>query len=88
MQIRNGITIICTLALGASQMLLPALADTKQEDVLTKKPQQPWQLEQIKKLPPDVVMDSASSQPGATKSLEKFPGSAADWSGSHFNFRK
>ncbi len=84
MNIRSGLTIVLSIfTLSAS---LPALAEQMMEDATKKN--QPWQMETIKKLPPDVIMETTGSKSTAKKNVDAMPGMSTNWSDSHLKLRR
>jgi hypothetical protein len=80
-----GVTITVISTLGTVLSLSSAAgAETKQDDFQGKKATPQSQLDAIKKLPPDVVMDSATSLKSQTV-LEPVYGKTNFWSGNNFH---
>jgi hypothetical protein len=86
MRNQYGVTVaIVAIVLGASG---PAFADTIRDDSSLNKNSAKWQNDAVKRMPPDIVIDSTN--PTKQNVLEKLPLQQNMWSGNSFRagFRK
>ena len=89
MNIRSGVTIVfSTVSLAIVSLgISPVKAEPKMEDPQAKK-SQPWQVESIHHLPPDIVMEGPSSKATLQKATDSTPGTSTNWSSTHMNLRR